>query len=344
MLAQDLAAILLERSNADHGTDTSDLEIELLVESHAEVQSMLKILDPRQSGRIDYADFFRAFTFFEFFRLGYKKGFQVGLKCAEDEDELTKFSSADIEFDEFCHILLHDIELQKKLASFQTNWNTVYRPGYLKTPIHKKRKLSALEDFIAGSFSGIVTTLVGHPFDTVKVRLQTGAVSAAAQAALAGEGGGSFFQRSLMMQAVKQGGLYKGIASPLCSIPFVNAIVFATYEQCKWFLLRKAEHGATLNERQLAYCGGVAGFVSCSVVSPVELVRSRLQVQGTGSAAAQYKGSFDCAKQILKTEGIRGLGRGMVATIVRDVPSYVAQFYVYEGLKRYAWSFIQAIS
>ena len=40
MIAQDLAAILLERSNADHGTDTSDLEIELLVESHAEVQSM----------------------------------------------------------------------------------------------------------------------------------------------------------------------------------------------------------------------------------------------------------------------------------------------------------------
>jgi hypothetical protein len=73
----DLAAILLERSNEDHDSHTSDLEIELLIESRNEVQQMLKILDPKQTGHIDYADFFRAFTFFEFFRLGYKKGFQV---------------------------------------------------------------------------------------------------------------------------------------------------------------------------------------------------------------------------------------------------------------------------
>ena len=87
---------------------------------------------------------------------------QVGVKCAEDEHDTTRFDSSDIEFDEFCHILLNDISLQKRLASFQTNWSTVYRPGYLKTPIHKKRKLSPLEDFLSGSWAGVVTTLVGH--------------------------------------------------------------------------------------------------------------------------------------------------------------------------------------
>ena len=49
-----------------------------------------------------------------------------------------------------------------KFASFQSNWSNVLRPGYLKTPIHRREKLSALEDFLAGSFAGIVTTLVGH--------------------------------------------------------------------------------------------------------------------------------------------------------------------------------------
>ena len=139
-----------------------------------------------------------------------------------------------------------------------------------------------------------------------------------------------------MWQAIKQGGLYKGMLSPLCSIPLVNAIVFATYEQCKRFLLRNSasDSSASLSERQLAYCGGVAGLMSCLVVSPVELVRSRLQIQGSGGRGVQYTGSLDCASKILRSEGVRGLGRGMVATIVRDVPSYVAQFYVYEGLKR----------
>jgi hypothetical protein len=41
--------------------------------------------------------------------------------------------------------------------------------SYLKTPIHKARKLRPIEDFLCGSFAGIITTLVGHPFDTVKV-------------------------------------------------------------------------------------------------------------------------------------------------------------------------------
>lgn len=74
---QDLAAILLERTAADHKQATTDLEIELVVESRADVQKMLRILDPKGTGKIDFSDFYRAFTFFEFFRLGYKKGFEV---------------------------------------------------------------------------------------------------------------------------------------------------------------------------------------------------------------------------------------------------------------------------
>jgi solute carrier family 25 carnitine/acylcarnitine transporter 20/29 len=280
---------------------------------------------------------------------------QVGFKCAEDEDDLTRFDSSDIEFDEFCHILLNDITLQKRLAAFQTNWSTVYRPGYLKTPIHKKRKLSALEDFLSGSFAGIVTTIVGHrtsqhlllfcacvcailiffcgsAFDTVKVRLQTQSLTLPTASSTAVEPKGAL-ARSSMWQAIKQGGLYKGVWSPMFSIPLVNAIVFATYEQCKKMLLRHKDQSSTLSEGQLAFCGGIAGLASCSVVSPVELIRTRLQIQGS-TGNPQYRGSLDCAKQILRTEGIRGLGRGMFATIARDVPSYVAQFYVYEGLKR----------
>lgn len=128
---------------------------------------------------------------------------------------------------------------------------------------------------------------------------------------------------TLMEEGIR--GLYRGMSSPLTSIPLVNAIVFASYEQSKkWVSQQTGNDDVDLNH--LAWCGGFSGLMACSVVSPVELVRTRLQVQST--AKPLYKGSVDCVQTILETEGIKGLGRGMFATILRDVPAYVSQFYV----------------
>ena len=33
-------------------------------------------------------------------------------------------------------------------------------------------EVSAFQDFVAGTMAGVALTLVGHPFDTVKVRMQ----------------------------------------------------------------------------------------------------------------------------------------------------------------------------
>jgi len=33
----------------------------------------------------------------------------------------------------------------------------------------KKKKISPMMDFMAGSYSGVMATIVGHPFDTVSV-------------------------------------------------------------------------------------------------------------------------------------------------------------------------------
>ena len=59
-----------------------------------------------------------------------------------------------------------------------------------------------------------------------------------------------------------------------------------------------------------------------------------MQMQ-TGSKAAKqlYKNDWECFTQILKNEGIRGINKGMVATIVREVPAYAGQFTTYELIK-----------
>lgn len=73
-------------------------------------------------------------------------------------------------------------------------------------------EVTALHDLIAGGVAGSASVVVGHPFDTIKVRLQTSP---------SGSGGASTAGgiRSLFM----------GMGAPLSTAAIVNAIIFASY-------------------------------------------------------------------------------------------------------------------
>ena len=65
-----------------------------------------------------------------------------------------------------------------------------------------------MNDFFAGAMSGIAQTVVGHPFDTLKIRMQN----------------------SLSIQHMKPTHYFRGIAYPLGFASIINAIGFSTYE------------------------------------------------------------------------------------------------------------------
>lgn len=70
-----------------------------------------------------------------------------------------------------------------------------------------------------------------------------------------------------------------------------------------------------------------AGFVNSIFLSPIELVKCRLQIQSESKHDAYYKGTMDCLTKIAKEEGFRhGLFKGMVSTTAREVPCYAGQF------------------
>jgi solute carrier family 25 (mitochondrial carnitine/acylcarnitine transporter), member 20/29 len=50
-------------------------------------------------------------------------------------------------------------------------------------------------------------------------------------------------------------------------------------------------------------------------------------------SSLQYKGSFDCIRQCIATQGLRSLTAGATATVCREVPAYGIYFSVYEGVK-----------
>ncbi|XP_067140843.1 calcium-binding mitochondrial carrier protein Aralar1-like isoform X2 [Centruroides vittatus] len=68
--------------------------------------------------------------------------------------------------------------------------------------------------------------------------------------------------------------------------------------------------------------GSFAGAAGATVVYPIDLVKTRMQNQRTGSYIGElmYKNSIDCAKKVIRHEGIFGLYRGLMPQLVGVCP------------------------
>jgi len=189
----------------------------------------------------------------------------------------------------------------------------------------EKPQLSQSRDFVAGCFAGVFSTLVGHPFDTVKVRMQLNTTGV--RQSMVG---------CTMLTIRQEGilGLYKGLSSPMMSVPLVNALVFGAYEHAKRQV--QAMHPETpLSTGEQCLCGAWAGLVNTAVVTPVELLKCRLQVQGDqpSGVCAETRALAREYRTLVQQDGFKGLWRGNVITAIREVASYIAMFGTYEVLK-----------
>ncbi|XP_063079461.1 mitochondrial basic amino acids transporter [Engraulis encrasicolus] len=179
-------------------------------------------------------------------------------------------------------------------------------------------------DFLAGCIGGAAGVLVGHPFDTVKVRLQVQSVEKPLYR-------GTFHCFQSIIKQESMTGLYKGVGSPMMGLTFINAIVFGVQGNT----MRLLGQDTPLN--QFA-AGAAAGAIQCVICCPMELAKTRMQMQGTGekkkSARKVYKNSLDCLRRIYAREGVRGVNRGMVTTLVRETPGFGVYFLAYDVLTR----------
>ena len=99
-------------------------------------------------------------------------------------------------------------------------------------------------DFLCGCIGGLTGTIISHPIDTVKTRLQSG---------------------ESFITAINKGKLYNGIKSPLFGIPLEKSIVFGCCEYAK-----KYDIGSFSS-------GFIAGFISTIIVTPIEYVKINAQ-------------------------------------------------------------------
>ena len=121
-----------------------------------------------------------------------------------------------------------------------------------------------------------------------------------------------------------------------------SAIDLTTFEYLKQFLItRKAsqlqcsaeDSDANLGNFTTASIGAFSGAVGASAVYPINLLRTRLQSQGTAIHAPTYTGIWDVAVKTVKGEGIRGLFKGLTPNLLKVVPAVSITYVVYDNSK-----------
>lgn len=77
--------------------------------------------------------------------------------------------------------------------------------------------------------------------------------------------------------------------------------------------------------------GGTAGGLSAFLTTPMDVLKTRLQIQGSHM---RYKGWFDAWQQIWRLEGIKGFFRGALPRVLWFVPASAVSFMAVEWLRK----------
>jgi len=125
--------------------------------------------------------------------------------------------------------------------------------------------------------------------------------------------------------------LYGGSMMSIMGFAPWNAISLTTFNIYK-DLLHNNYEVQNPNLMKLV-CGGFAGMTAISITYPTDLIRRRLQLQHFGcDSVPEYNGIIDCAKKVLKSEGLIGLYRGLLAAYIKTFPSLAIQMYMIDTL------------
>ena len=192
----------------------------------------------------------------------------------------------------------------------------------------QKTLVRSAKDVFAGTCGGITVTMLGHPFDTVKVLLQT-------QPANNPIYSGPLDAASKVVKTEGFKGLYKGVTSPLAGQMFFRATLFFGYARAK-------EIVGVSPDDPLSYCraGALAWIAGSFFESPIDFYKSQWQSQiikakQNPGYVAPYKSVAECVSATIKHNGIRGPYQGFGATLIRNLPAGAIYFGVFENLKNY---------
>ncbi|KAM3082221.1 mitochondrial FAD carrier protein flx1 [Clarireedia jacksonii] len=194
------------------------------------------------------------------------------------------------------------------------------------------RASPALVETVAGLSAGTISTLVVHPLDVIKTRLQIErSTSHAPTTAFT-------ILRNLTSNPQPVRSLYRGITPNLLG----NASSWALFFYFKSFFesslislrnrpLREANQRHVLTPLDYFLASGSAGIMITITTNPIWVLKTRMLSSDRGAQGA-YTSMWHGVKDLWMHEGVRGFYRGIAVSLLGNSHGAV-QFAVYEPLK-----------
>merc|ERR1712241_329968 len=175
-------------------------------------------------------------------------------------------------------------------------------------------------EVIAGATGGASQVMFTNPLEIVKIRLQVaGEIASGPRVSAFG-----------VIRELGFFGLYKGSrACFLRDIPF-SAIYFPAYAHLKPAFADDNGYNSPLS---LLVAGAIAGMPAASLVTPADVIKTRLQVVAR-EGQTSYIGLLDATRKIYAEEGFRAFWKGAVARMCRSSPQFGVTLVTYELLQR----------
>ncbi|KAL2342755.1 hypothetical protein Fmac_004040 [Flemingia macrophylla] len=174
---------------------------------------------------------------------------------------------------------------------------------------------------MGGGCASIATSFIFTPSERIKQQMQVG----------------SHYRNcwDVLVGIIRNGGfssLYAGWRAVLCrNIPH-SIIKFYTYESLKQ-VMPSSPTCSQPNTFQTLVCGGLAGSTAALFTTPFDVIKTRLQTQVPGSAN-QYDSVLHALYKISKSEGLKGLYRGLTPRLIMYMSQGSLFFASYEFFKR----------
>lgn len=200
----------------------------------------------------------------------------------------------------------------------------------LQTPSGPSGTYTLSQIFAAGMLSGVFTTVIMAPGERIKCLLQI------QHSAHEHKYNGPI---DCAKQLYKEGGIrnvYRGTALTLMRDIPASGVYFCSYEFLKRLLTPEGKSSSDLSALRTLLAGGLAGIANWMVSIPPDVLKSRFQTAPSG----KYSGVADVLRELIRTEGIGALYKGIVPVMLRAFPANAACFLGYEvttKLLDYVW-------
>ncbi|CAO3683715.1 unnamed protein product [Rhizopus stolonifer] len=220
---------------------------------------------------------------------------------------------------------------------YESTKRTLVRDGGFKNDTI--RSTAALST-VSGSVSGAFIALLSCPLELIKIQRQLELVILKKQIAM-GQASLSQVAEESSWNSAKQivkrrgiFGLWSRVGCHSARDALGTGIYFGSYESAKRILSKDGKDSGPLVHFM---SGGLCGMLSWLFVFPVDAIKTNLQ-KDIMLEKPKYNNVLECARYLVKKNGIRGLYRGLYrglnVTLLRAFPIHSLNFLVYEQVLR----------